>query len=465
MLVSERLPRLSDLPESGSRVHLLGAAGAGMRALAAVLIDGGWEVTGSDRDMEALRSLSVIGLTPLSESDSSAGTNADVVIRSSAVPGDHPTVTAAYKAGVPILKRAAAVGALVNERRLVGVAGTHGKTTVTTMLGLALEAADRDPLVLVGGHVSEWGGNARIGRGPEAVVEADEYDRSFLQLDPALAVVTSVEPEHLECYDSETELRSAFQTFAASAVDRAGVLVCADDAGALELGAAIGNRLSYGFSASADYRVEILAAASDGQRCRVKGRELDLSFDLAAPGAHNAQNAAAALVSAIHLGAEVESLTGCLRHFRGVDRRLQVVGSRSDVVIVDDYAHHPTEVRASISALRSAWPGARLIVVFQPHLYSRTRTMAVEFGRELSLADQALVLPIYPAREAPIEGVDAGLVVQGAPGHVRQGSVNEAVGLAAEAGGETVIVFMGAGDVTEAAHRAAGELTGDALGV
>ena len=446
-------------------MHLLGAAGAGMRALAAVLIDGGWKVTGSDRDSEALHSLSAIGLLPLSESDSSAATRADLVIRSSAIPGDHPAVSAAYETGIPIMKRAAAVGALVNERRLAAVAGTHGKTTVTTMLGLALEAADRDPLVLVGGHVSEWGGNARIGSGPEAVVEADEYDRSFLQLDPSLAVVTSVEPEHLECYGSETELRSAFQTFATPAVDRAGVLVCADDVGALELGANIGSCMSYGFSGSADYRVEIVASASDGQRCRVKGPELDLSFDLAAPGAHNAQNAAAALVSAVLLGAETETLAGCLGRFRGVDRRLQVLGSRNGVVIVDDYAHHPTEVRASVSALRSAWPGARLIVAFQPHLYSRTRVMAAEFGRELSRADQALVLPIYPAREEPIEGVDAGLVVKGTAAHIRQGSVDEAVGLASEARGETVIVFMGAGDVTEAAHRAAGELTGNALGV
>jgi UDP-N-acetylmuramate--alanine ligase len=436
-----------------------------MRALAAVLIDGGWKVTGSDRDSEALHSLSAIGLLPLPESDSSAARSADLVIRSSAIPGDHPAVSAARETGVPIMKRAAAVGALVNERRLAAVAGTHGKTTVTTMLGLALEAADRDPLVLVGGHVSEWGGNARIGRGPEAVVEADEYDQSFLQLDPSLAVVTSVEPEHLECYGSEAELRSAFQTFATPAVDRAGVLVCADDAGALELGANIGSCMSYGFSGSADYRVEIVASAADGQRCRVKGPELDLSFELAAPGAHNAQNAAAALVSALLLGADAESLAGCLRSFRGVDRRLQVLGSRNGVVIVDDYAHHPTEVRASVAALRSAWPGARLIVAFQPHLYSRTRAMAAEFGRELSRADQALVLPIYPAREEPIEGVDAGLVVMGAPGHIRQGSVEEAVGLASEARGETVIVFMGAGDVTEAAHRAAGELTGDALGV
>ena len=465
MLVTDRYPRLSDLPDPGCRVHLLGAAGAGMRALAAVLIDGGWEVSGSDRDMAAVASLSAIGLTPLSDSDAPVATDVDVVIRSSAVPDEHPALSVAREAGIPVLKRAAAVGALVNERRLAAVAGTHGKTTVTTMLGLALEAAGRDPLVLTGGHVTEWSGNARIGGGPEAVVEADEYDRSFLQLDPSLAIVTSVEPEHLECYGGETQLRSAFETFAAPAADRMGVLVCADDEGALELAARIGSSVSYGFSASADYRVEIVATTPDGQRCRVSGPELELSFDLAAPGAHNAQNAAAALVSAIRLGAEADTIGGCLRRFRGVERRLQVLGSRDGVVIVDDYAHHPTEVRASVSALRSAWPGARLIVAFQPHLYSRTQAMAAEFGRELSAADLALVLPIYPAREEPIEGVDAGLVVREAPGHVREGRVDEAVDLASEARGETVIVFMGAGDVTDAAHRAARELTGDALGV
>ena len=465
MLVADRLPRLSDLPDTGCRVHLVGAAGAGMRALAAVLIDGGWRVSGSDRDADAVKSMSTIGLRQLSDTDSSAVADADVVIRSSAIPDDHPAISGARAADIPILKRASAVGCLVNERRLVAVAGTHGKTTVTAMLGLALEAADRDPLVLVGGHVSEWGGNARIGRGPEAVVEADEYDRSFLQLDPSLAIVTSVEPEHLECYGDETELRSAFQAFAAPALDRTGVLVCADDAGALELGARIGSSLSYGFSASAEYRVQIVATAPDGQRCRVRGPDLDLSFDLAAPGAHNAQNAAAALVSASLLGAEAETMAGSLRRFRGVDRRLQVLGSRDGVVIVDDYAHHPTEVRASVSALRSAWPGARLIVVFQPHLYSRTQAMAAEFGHVLSAADLALVLPIYSAREEPIEGVDAGLVVRGAPGHVRQGSVAEAIDLASEVRSETVVVFMGAGDVTDAAHRAARELVGDALGV
>ncbi len=460
MLVVERLPRLSDLPERGSRVHLLGVAGAGMRALAAVLIDGGWNVSGSDRDAAAAQSLSDIGLMPVPDSDLPSAAGVDLVIRSSAIPDAHPALIAARESGIPIRKRASALGSLVNERRLAAVAGTHGKTTVTTMLGLALEAAGRDPLVLVGGHVSEWGGNARIGRGPEAVVEADEYDQSFLQLDPSLAIVTSLEPEHLECYGGETELRSAFQAFASPAVDRTGVLVCADDAGSHELGRRIGSFLSYGFSAKADYRVEILDASAGGQRCRVSGPDLDLPYDLAAPGAHNAQNAAAALVAALRLGAEPEALTGCLGRFGGVARRLQVLGSRDGVVIVDDYAHHPTEVRASVSALRSAWPGARLIVAFQPHLYSRTQAMAAEFGTELSAADEALVLPVYPAREAPIEGVDAALVVRGTPKHVRQGTVEEAIALAADARGETVIAFMGAGDVTDAAHRAVRERMG-----
>ncbi|MGW8283158.1 MAG: UDP-N-acetylmuramate--L-alanine ligase [Gemmatimonadota bacterium] len=453
--MAERLPRLSDLPGRGTRIHLLGAAGAGMRALAAVLIDGGWHVSGSDRDAEAVESLAGIGLTPVPDSGLPGPGGADLVIRSSAIPESHPALVSARESGIPVLKRAQAVGSLVNGRRLAAVAGTHGKTTVTTMLGLALEAAGKDPLVLVGGHVSEWAGNARVGRGPEAVVEADEYDQSFLQLDPSLAIVTSVEPEHLECYGSETELRTAFQAFAAPAATRVGVLVCEDDAGSRELGQRIGTALSYGFSASADYRVEILGTTAGTRSCRVHGPGLDLPFDLEAPGEHNAQNAAAALVAAVRLGAEPEALSQCLSRFGGVARRLQVLGTRDGVVIVDDYAHHPTEVRASVSALRSAWPEARLVVAFQPHLYSRTQAMGAAFGRELAAADEVLVLPIYPAREEPIAGGDSALVVQGTPKHVRRATVEEAVDLAAEAHGETVIVFMGAGDVTDAAHRAA----------
>jgi len=436
-----------------------------MRAIATVLLDGGWVVSGSDRDSASNSGLAALGLRVVPDADSATASRADLLIYSAAVPDTHPALAAARSAGVPAMKRSVALGALVNDRRLAAVAGTHGKTTVTTMLGLALEAAGRDPLVVVGGHVREWAGNARIGGGPEAVVEADEYDRSFLQLDPTLGVVTSVEAEHLECYGDEAELRSAFESFARRAVDREGVLVCADDEGALALGRRLGAATTYGFSPDADYRVQVVAAAPDGQRCRLRGPDLDLSFDLGAAGAHNAQNAAAALVAAIRLGAEESALSGCLRHFHGVERRLQLLASRGGVFVIDDYAHHPTEVRASLSAVRSAWPGARLVAVFQPHLFSRTRAMAAEFGAELAAADQAWVLPVYPAREEPIPGVDADLVVREAAGHVRTAFAEDLPELVRQARGDTVILFMGAGDITEVAHRAARELEGHALGV
>ncbi|MCL7962758.1 MAG: UDP-N-acetylmuramate--L-alanine ligase [marine benthic group bacterium] len=463
--MSDRPLSRSDLPPGGSRVHLLGVAGAGMRALAEVLVEGGWIVSGSDRDSRSASTLSAVGVNVVPDTDTGHAQESALVVRSSAIPPDHPALSAANRAGVPVIKRSSMLGALVNDRRLAAVAGTHGKTTVTTMLGLALEAAGRDPLVLVGGHVPEWGGNARIGAGPEAVVEADEYDRSFLQLDPTLAIVTSVEPEHLECYEDEQELRSSFALFAGRAVEREGVLVCADDEGARALADRLPSATAYGFDDSADYRLEVIASAADGQRCRLRGRELDLSFDLGATGAHNAQNAAAALLAASRLGVDAEALSGCLGHFRGVERRLQKIASRGGVIVVDDYAHHPTEVRASVAAVRSAWPAARIVAVFQPHLYSRTESMAREFGLELAAADQVLVLPVYAARERPIPGVDSSLVVRDAPGHLRLADADEVTKLVKRARPDTVFLFMGAGDITDTAHRSARELEGHALGV
>ncbi len=462
--MGERLPARRDLPPPGATIHLLGAAGAGMRGLARVLAEDGWAVTGSDRDAAAAAGLASLGVRLHPESDLAPVREAALVIHSSALPPDHPGLVAAAAAGVPAWKRARALGALVNERRLVAVAGTHGKTTVSAMLGLALAAAGRDPLVFVGGHVAAWEGNARPGKGGEAVVEADEYDRSFLALDPSLAVVTSVEPEHLECYGGEEELREAFARFARRAASRDGTLVCIDDAGARDTARRLGGCPTYGLGPDADYRVEVVATGPDGQACRLRAPEGSFAFELGAPGDHNAQNAAAALAAALRLGVAPSEASAPLREFRGVARRLQVLARRGDVLVVDDYAHHPTEVRASIAAMRKAWPGARLVVVFQPHLYSRTRVMAAEFGRALAGADLAIVLPVYDAREEPIPGVDAALVVASAPGHVRTGTAREVERAPADAAGETVVAFMGAGDVTALAHRAARELTGDALG-
>jgi UDP-N-acetylmuramate--alanine ligase len=451
-MTEQRLARSSDLPAGGS-VFLLGLAGAGMRALVPALLARGCTVAGSDRDVSSAAELEALGIRVHTEDDLDPVRSADLVIYSAALPADHAALVAARAAGVPALKRARALGALVNDHRLAAVAGTHGKTTVTTMLAVAAERATMDPLAFVGGRVGAWDGNSRIGAGELAVVEADEYDRSFLELDPDLAIVTSVEPEHLDTYGDVGSLEAAFETFVSRA---ARVLLCADDEGALRLGAAArppADVRTYGFAAGSTWRLEVLDAGRGGQSCRLHGPDADVPFRLGAPGAHNAQNAAAALAAAVWLGADPATLATALEDFRGADRRLQVLYESGQLVVIDDYAHHPTEVRAGIEALRSAWPGRRLVVVFQPHLYTRTRDQAGGFSEALAGADRSFVLPIYAAREAPIEGVTRDLILAERRGlePLESEEVDELV----HADQPTVLAFMGAGDVTGLAHRAA----------
>ncbi len=456
------LPRRTDLPTEGQPVFLLGIAGAGMQALALALVSMGYAVAGSDRDVETARTLELHGIRIVPESDTAEVARANLVIYSSALVEDHPALVAARSAGVPILKRARALGALVNDQLLAAVAGTHGKTTVTTRLALATERAGLDPLALVGGRVALWGSNMRAGAGELAIVEADEYDRSFLELDPDLAIVTSVEAEHLDCYGDVEALESAFGSFANRAQR---LLACADDPGAMRLAACHPNARSYGFASSAAYRVEVIEARRAGQSCLLYTRSETLPFRLGTPGAHNAQNAAGALAAAMWLGAEPTSLADSLEQFRGVDRRLQVLHESDGLVVIDDYAHHPTEVRASLEAVRSAWPGRQLVAVFQPHLYSRTRDHAANFAAALANADRAFVLPIYAAREDPIPGVSRDLIIRARRGidPVEQ----EAAASLVSVSDPTVLLFMGAGDVTVIAHQAAQAATGgpnDALG-
>lgn len=461
-----RLASSSDLPAPGARVHLVGVAGAGMRALARVLGARGFQVSGADRDRDAAAALEASGIHVVAETDEAAVRESALVVYSSALPADHPALGAARRAGVPTMKRARALGALVNDRRLLAVAGTHGKTTITAMLGLALERAGLDPLVLAGGRVSAWAGNARVGKGELAVVEADEYDRSFLELAPDVAIVTSVEPEHLDVYGDAAAMRAAYAEFAG----RAGrVLVCADDAGASELGAALPRPdevRSYGYAEEADWRLEVLEAGRSGQSCRLHEAEGSFAFRVGIPGAHNAQNAAAALAAARWLDVPPASLATALEDFRGAERRLQVLYESRDLVIVDDYAHHPTEIRAGVEALRSGWPGRRLVLVFQPHLYTRTRDLAPEFSDALAAADRGFVLPIYPSREAPIPGVTRDLILA-AGRRGLEGLAAADVERLLAVDEPTVLAFMGAGDVTSLAHRAARAAAGggsDALG-
>ena len=457
----EELARRGDLPDPPGRAHLMGAGGAGMRGLAVLLADGGWEVSGCDSSEDAeAPEIERAGGRLRTGHDPTHAEEADLLVRSSAVPEDHPEVAAARERGVPVLRRARALGALLNDRELAAVAGTHGKTTVTAMAALAAEAAGLDPTGVVGGVVPAWEGHAVAGSGP-AVAEADEFDGSFLELDPRLALVTSVEPEHIESYGGADALERAFRVFAARAVGRGGVLVCADDPGARSLGEAVGEAVGYGRSPGAAYRIRGLG---DG-RARLEAPEGTVETGLAAPGDHNLQNAAGALALALRLGADPAALEDALDGFAGVERRMQELADEAGTAVVDDYAHHPTEVRAALAAARRAYPGRRLVAVFQPHLFSRTRRFAEEFAAALEAADEAVVLPIYPAREEPIPGVDAGLVAGASPALERV-DADEALArvLAAGREGPTAALFLGAGDVTRLAHRAAGEVTGRAVG-
>jgi UDP-N-acetylmuramate--alanine ligase len=379
---------------------------------------------------------------------------ARAVVVTAAVPSDHPELQKARALGLPVVRRADALGELVSGGRegVVAVAGTHGKTTTTVMVTEALTAAGRNPTGLAGGRVAAWGGNARIGGDTLFVVEADEYDKAFLSLRPTVAVVNNVEADHLECYGTMAALEDAFADFASRAQR---VIVGADDAGADRV--ALRSEAPVwrvGHGATADVRIRAVRLEPGGSRATIVlpgGHTLEL--ELAVPGLHNVRNAAVALAVLQALGADVQAGAAALARFRGVGRRFERLGEAGGVSVVDDYAHHPTEVAATLAAARQVFPGRRVIAVFQPHLFSRTALHGEALGKALAAADVVVVAPIYAAREQPQAGVTHHLVVRGA---TRAGAATVAVrdraGLtnhvarAVRAG--DVVFTLGAGDVT-----------------
>ncbi|OLB09053.1 MAG: hypothetical protein AUH22_01030, partial [Gemmatimonadetes bacterium 13_2_20CM_1_70_33] len=336
---------------------------------------------------------------------------------------------------------------------VVAVAGTHGKTTTTVMVTEALAAAGRDPTGLAGGRVARWGGNARLGGSALYVVEADEYDRAFLSLAPTVAVVNNVEADHLECYGgSVAALEQAFAEFAGRARR---VIAGADDAGAMRVAAALETPVwRVGLAADADVRIVTPELAERGSAARIElpnGGAVRLALQV--PGLHNLRNATAALAAALELGVDLERCVTALERFSGVARRFERVGEARGVMIVDDYAHHPTEVLATLAAARQTFPRRRVVAVFQPHLFSRTALHGEALGRALASADVVVVAPIYGAREQPLPGVTADLVAQGA---ARAGAATVAVrdraalvdSVAERLRPGDVVFTLGAGDVT-----------------
>lgn len=447
--MSDRLLDAGD----GRPVHFVGIAGAGMSALAELFVRRGLAVTGCDSDPSRADDLRALGVPLVHGHSAEHVVGARALVHTSAVPASHPELVAARTAGIPVIRRAEALAMAVSDGRLVGVAGTHGKSTTTVMTAAALVAAGYAPTALVGARVADWGGNLLRGGREVYVVEADEYDRSFLALDPDVAVVTNLEADHLDIYSGLDDLRAAFAQYIARA--RYTVL-CADDPGANALPShPTAEVVRYGIE-SADARLVARAI-----RAEPGGSAFEAWFDskhvcdvaLRVPGEHNARNALAALAVGLLLGgpARAHQLASGLARFSGVERRFQRLGDVAGVTVVDDYAHHPTELRATIAAARAAYPGRRLVLAFQPHLFSRTRDFAQEFAAALAAADVVLVADIYPAREAPIPGVTSDLIVAGLTGVAWQGPTaggKLARALAGVVRPGDVVLTVGAGDVT-----------------
>lgn len=437
-----------------STIHFVGIGGIGMSGLAEILAGAGLTVTGCDLKRSAATDLLAgRGIQVTLGHDPSHVHGNDLVVITSAVRGEHPEVDAARIAGVRIMKRAEVLGAIVNEKRSIGVAGTHGKTTTSAMISVVLEEAGLDPTVLVGGMVRNLRTNAKRGESDFLVVEADEYDRTFHQLHVEVAVVTNMEADHLEYYKSFEAIIEAFRIYVGG-IKRGGVVIgcCDDENVARLLRHAEARAIGYGLGEGADVRAVNLQFDERGSSFEVPGVGF---FKLFVPGTHNVLNALGAIAVARHLGIEGERIAAGLAKYLGVDRRFQILGDYHGAIIVDDYAHHPTEIRATLEAARGGYPGRRIVALFQPHLYSRTRDFSAEFGEALRVADVPIVTPIYAAREQPLEGISARMIAEAAPGvefldRSNSQIVNE---MRRRLAPNDIFIVMGAGDVHEIAEQ------------
>lgn len=433
-------------------IHFVGIGGIGMSGIAEVLADAGVAVSGCDLKHSAATDLLMGRGIPVSIGHDPAHVahGVDLVVVTSAVKGEHAEVDAARLAGIRIMKRSEVLGAIVNAKRAVAVSGTHGKTTTSAMIALVLEEAGLEPTMLVGGMVRNFGTNAKNGRGDMLVVEADEYDRTFHQLHPEIAVVTNIEADHLEYYGSFAAIEEAFAIFLSHVKGK--IVACVDDPGVAKVVDTLPNVIRYGMSESAEVRATNVQHEGGGMAFDVDGVGF---FKLFVPGEHNVLNALAAIAVARELGIPAETIAAALAKFLGVDRRFQILGDYLGAIVVDDYAHHPTEIRATLDAARRGYPQRRIIALFQPHLYSRTRDFAADFASALRVADVAIVTPIYAAREKPLEGVSSRLIADAVPGvefldRSNAQIVNE---MRRRLGPNDVFITMGAGDVHEIAEE------------
>jgi UDP-N-acetylmuramate--alanine ligase len=469
---SKSLPKkpLSSLLSSPGRAHFIGIGGIGMSGLAQVLLARGWEVSGSDlADSEMLQHLRELGArVSIGHSAANVG-EADLVVYTDAVKKGNPERSFARKKGAALLRRSELLGQLTAQMRTIAVSGTHGKTTTTAMTAAILTEAGLEPTMFLGGEYPPLGGNVRAGRGEWAVVEACEAFSSFLDLTPTAAVITNIEPEHLDYHGSEEALQGAFLEFLRRVKPEGAAVVCFDDPRlrALAEQAEVKRILGFAVEAEADYRAgKVTFGGAGSEFDLLAGDKPAVRVRLQVPGFYNIANALAAAAAASAAGVAPEVSASALEKFTGVKRRFQVIARARGITLVDDYAHHPTEIEALILGARKRFSG-RLLLIFQPHLYSRTQTFMRDFARALSKADLAWVTDIYAAREAPIAGVKAEKIAEIAKkefgGEVEYIPFKEiAARLAPQLREGDIVVTVGAGDVDHIARSLAESLSDEA---
>ena len=461
------------------RVHFTAIGGAGMSGIARIMLARGVTVSGSDQaDTPLLAELAAAGArVSVGHAADNLG-DADTLVVSTAIRPDNPELVAAQARGLRVLHRAAALASVMLGHQAIAVAGTHGKTTTTSMITTILRQSGADPSYVIGGILAETGLGAALGGGPAFVVEADESDGSFLMLAPDAAVVTSVEADHLDNYGTLAAIEGAFSAFAGRIGTGGLLLACADDPGARALAATAGPRvtaLTYGTADDADYQVADIIVRGMRTTFTVTGRAGTVlagagpvRAEIAVPGRHNALNAAAAFGLTVQLGVAAADAVAGLAAYRGAKRRMELIGEADGVQVIDSYAHHPTELAADLAAAREVAAGGQVIAVFQPHLFSRTRLFAAEFGAALGQADEVLVLDVYAAREDPEPGVTGQLISTAVPGGQAmfvpdRVAVPELVASLAKPG--DLVLTMGAGDVTQLGPRIVAALRDRAAGL
>jgi UDP-N-acetylmuramate--alanine ligase len=450
------------------RVHFVGIGGAGMSGIAEVLVNQGFDVSGSDlAEGQTTRHLQKLGATIFKGHDAGHVRNADVLVISSAISANNPEVTAARESRIPVVPRAEMLAELMRFRRGIAVAGTHGKTTTTSLTASLLAEAGLDPTFVIGGLLNAWGSHARLGEGEYLVAEADESDGSFLLLQPVVALITNIDRDHLETYENSFEnLKKAFLEFLHHLPFYGAAVLCLDDPQIAEMIPSVTRAVvTYGLSGDADIRGSDLEQRGRMMhfKAHLPNRSDAIAVRLNLPGTHNVRNALGAIAIAWELGLDLEAITASLESFQGIGRRFAEVGTfpvpGGDVMMVEDYGHHPSELEATINAARSGWPDRRIVVVFQPHRYTRTRDLFDEFSQVLASADMLVLTDIYPAGEEPIDGISSGALCQTirARGRVNPVLISDVADLPDELpamleGGDLVLM-LGAGNIGHMAQQ------------